>query len=315
MMSDNRISYSVGAGGVNQRADVKKIQKLLIAKGISVGERGADSYCGPDTILAIKKFQAEKRIMVKPDGRIDKDGKTWGILTNSNPNVAGNASVTPLATAAVMAPAASPVQLPVTNANLPTNLQSGTHWCPYFPTSRDVADLSATFRPDVERFLTALRNAGATVGISATRRPRQRALLMNVAWRITHMNPTNGGHLTPQQANTFCENANVGGQTISIPINWVHSSVDVSVTNAENMVNTYAMSANASLTSNHFDGNAIDMNVTWTGTLRIADASGQIFDIGAPRNNSNTTLHRVSRSYGVIKKVYNDPPHWSTNGN
>jgi hypothetical protein len=108
MMSDNRISYSVGAGGVNQYADVKKMQKLLITKGISVGKWGDDGHCGPYTILAIKKFQAEKRIMVKPDGRIDKDGKTWKILTSSNPNVAGNASVNPLATAAVMAPASQP---------------------------------------------------------------------------------------------------------------------------------------------------------------------------------------------------------------
>jgi hypothetical protein len=91
MMSDNRIPYSVGAGGVNQYADVKKMQKLLIDKGVSVGKWKDDGHCGIYTVQAIKKFQAEKRIMVKPDGRIDKDGKTWKILASLNPNMTGNA--------------------------------------------------------------------------------------------------------------------------------------------------------------------------------------------------------------------------------
>ncbi|GHT97201.1 hypothetical protein AGMMS49545_23760 [Betaproteobacteria bacterium] len=92
-------------------------------------------------------------------------------------------------------------------------------------------------------------------------------------------------------------------------------SASISIARAQDMIRTYGMSACASLTSHHFDGNAIDMNVTWVDMLSITNASGVVVNINDPRDNNNTTLHTVSRSYSVIKKVRGDFPHWSINGN
>ncbi len=53
------------------------------------------------------------------------------------------------------------------------------------------------------------------------------------------------------------------------------------------------------------------MNVSWQNTLRIAEADGDIVEIAGPGDGaSSTQLHRVGRTYGVLKLV-SDPPHWS----
>lgn len=66
------ITASVGAGGVNRPEDVRVIQELLAAAGISAG--AADGVVGPATIAAIKAFQ--RRFATWPDGRVDPGGRT-----------------------------------------------------------------------------------------------------------------------------------------------------------------------------------------------------------------------------------------------
>lgn len=73
----NSISASVGKGGVNKKADVKVVQKLLNDKnnaGLTV-----DGLIGPATIGAIKNFQ--QNTFGWADGRIDVGGKSWSALS------------------------------------------------------------------------------------------------------------------------------------------------------------------------------------------------------------------------------------------
>jgi hypothetical protein len=56
------------------------------------------------------------------------------------------------------------------------------------------------------------------------------------------------------------------------------------------------------------------MNVDWSGTLSIADASGHGHALSAPRSGeTNRGLHAVGATYGVHKLV-TDAPHWSIDG-
>jgi len=199
--------------------------------------------------------------------------------------------------------------------SFPSNLQSGSHWCAFFPTSQSTSDLSPIFRGNVERFLNALNRAGAYVVISATLRPRNRALLMHMSWRVAN------GLITPQEATQRCANGVVvANQSTVIPINWVHNDPEgeyseaASLQAAREMKNNYRLVHQPSLNSIHMEGNAIDMNISWSGTLTIVNATGQTVEIASfPRDGSNEMLHNVGRGYGVIK-LASDPPHWSENG-
>ena len=57
-------------------AQVKTLQRLLIASGYSVGSWGADGSFGSATDTAVRKFQKDKKLVV--DGFVGE--KTWGAL-------------------------------------------------------------------------------------------------------------------------------------------------------------------------------------------------------------------------------------------
>jgi hypothetical protein len=72
-----------------------------------------------------------------------------------------------------------------------------------------------------------------------------------------------------------------------------------------------------SLTSWHIEGKAIDMNVTWKGTLSIKKKDGGTVRItSAPRDSSNADLTEVGKGYGVVhfRQADKDRTHWSTDG-
>lgn len=70
------ISASVGLEGNNAFDDVLLVQRLLTAKGFSLGR--LDGSCGPRTIEAITAFQ--RGFMAAPDGRVEPGGKTLKML-------------------------------------------------------------------------------------------------------------------------------------------------------------------------------------------------------------------------------------------
>ena len=74
------LTGSVGAAGLNRRADVEAVQRLLAARGNYRGR--IDGLCGPATTAAI--VQIQRGFMAHPDGRVDRTGVTWGRLTDKS---------------------------------------------------------------------------------------------------------------------------------------------------------------------------------------------------------------------------------------
>ena len=72
------IGRSVGAGGINAKADTFLVQQLLNSVPFEEGGPdlllAEDGLIGPKTQAAINKFQ--KKVLSSPDGRIDPDGPT-----------------------------------------------------------------------------------------------------------------------------------------------------------------------------------------------------------------------------------------------
>jgi hypothetical protein len=167
-----------------------------------------------------------------------------------------------------------------------------------FPGSKSPDDLQGDFKSAAQAFLNALSDAGASVTISATFRPPERAYLMHYAWAIAH------GEISPRDVPPMP----------GVDIGWVHSSGADSRAAAQEMVEAYGMAFTAALHGRHMEGRAIDMSIAWSGTLNIKNKQGQTVSIATtPRGGANTRLHAVGASYGVIKLV-SDPPHWSDDG-
>jgi hypothetical protein len=195
---------------------------------------------------------------------------------------------------------------------------SGIHWVSRYPTSKSVSDLDSAFGTKVQNFIDALESATpkASVVIGATLRPAERAHLMHYAWKIAREG------LDPALAEK-----KVKKNGTEIAIEWVHVDAagkpdnKASKAAAEAMVSgkpDYGMAAQAELDSRHIEGLAIDMTITWTGTMKIKDAAGKDVDVDWNADvDKNTKLHEVGKSYGVIKLVSTskpDKPHWSSDG-
>ena len=79
-----RISHSVGHGGMNLQHDVETVQTLLNRHRTAAQPLlTVDRVAGRLTITAIKEFQARVVKMPKPDGRIDPHGTTAEYLYTS----------------------------------------------------------------------------------------------------------------------------------------------------------------------------------------------------------------------------------------
>ncbi|AYL96481.1 peptidoglycan-binding domain-containing protein [Mucilaginibacter celer] len=175
---------------------------------------------------------------------------------------------------------------------------SGPQWVGRYPTSKSISDLTSPFKENLQAFYDALIKAGATVKISATLRPKQRAFLMHTSFDIAKKT------IKPQDA----------PKLEGVDINWVHASADESVKAAQQMVDGYGIVFRPAYPTKHSTGTAIDMNVSWTGVLKIKLADGTEKVISStPRDNSNHDLHVAANTYNVHKLV-TDAPHWSDNG-
>lgn len=184
------------------------------------------------------------------------------------------------------------------------NELSGPQWVSRFPGSTSTSTLTAAFRMAVDAFIRAMRAGGATVSIAATLRPLERAYLMHWSWRIA--DALVAPEAVPAKA--------------GVSIDWVHrdgaGNVDIVASRqaARAMVNGYALRKQPSLTSRHEEGRAIDMTISWNGTLNIQRPDQTVASItSTPRSGLNAELQRVGALYGV-RKLQNDPPHWSDDG-
>lgn len=181
---------------------------------------------------------------------------------------------------------------------------SGADWVDQFPNSSSVDDLKEPFRTSVKNFLAALNKAGATVSVAATYRPPERAYLMHCSFLIGR----NG--LDPSTV------AAMSG----VNIDWIHRDANgnmdplASRQAANQMVAGYGIVYLPALTSRHTEGQAIDMDISWSGVLTIGQADGTTAAISSnPRTGANTSLQAVGAGYGV-HKLATDPPHWSSDG-
>jgi hypothetical protein len=181
---------------------------------------------------------------------------------------------------------------------------SGKKWVAKFPDAKTTASLANDFRPGCEAFIAAMRSAGATVTVSSTRRPAERAYLMHFSWRIFKQT------INPE---------NVPAKT-GVDIEWVHSkangSADLAASRAaaKAMVDAYGIAFPPALNSRHTEGHAVDMTIKWSGNLVIANRDNTKTTItSTPRNGFNLVLRKVGKTYAVSKNA-SDPPHWSTDG-
>jgi hypothetical protein len=263
-----QITGSVGKNGDNRRGDVMSVQTLL---NLPANRKARPSLrvsgeVDAATLAAIEHFQDKVLHMAAPDGRVDPGGRTWRAL----------------------------------NRQAGTELSGAAWWHAHqaeFPNSAAVADLDPGFGTKVSRFLAALRTAGATVTVSATRRNKIRAYLMHHSWRVAHAEL----RAADVPAEPGC---NIG---------WDHGDETRSRRAAQEMVDLFGIVFKPSLTSRHILGLAVDMSISWTGTLALKDMQGKTVNLASPRDGSHTGLHTVGAAYGVVK-LLSDPPHWSDNG-
>ncbi len=116
---------------------------------------------------------------------------------------------------------------------------------------------------------------GAQVTISATKRPEERAYLMHWSWMIAK------GHYDASKVS-----AKAG-----VNINWWHGDQAKSEAAAQEMVDGYGINnlqVAPSLKSRHIEGNAIDMSISWSDSLKIKNADGTDVSItSTPRDGTN----------------------------
>ena len=195
---------------------------------------------------------------------------------------------------------------------------SGRSWVSQFPGSDLVSDLSGTFRQDVTDFIRAMRRAGITVTVIATRRPPKRVYLMHYSWLIDK------GKIDPADVPPFAP----GPGRAPARICWQHADSRgaddraASVEAAREMVSGYQISPGLAvapaLSSLHTRGLAIDMTMTWSKAgITIAGRRGHRVRISTtPRSGLNRRLIAVGATYGVIHylSAAADPAHWSVSG-
>jgi hypothetical protein len=105
-----------------------------------------------------------------------------------------------------------------------------------------------------------------------------------------------------------------------VHIQWVHPMRAASLRAAEQMVSAFGMNhlhTPPALHSLHNERKAIDMNISWGGSVSVKNANETIIDITTtPRTGMNPLVIQIGASYGVIKFFggAQDKPHWSTTG-
>ena len=211
---------------------------------------------------------------------------------------------------ATMLPAPEPVRATPPGAFILAPARpSGPEWVAEFPGSASPTDCVEPFRSALKMFLKALAEAGAKATIASTFRPPQRAYLMHWCWKISK-------NLVDPKDVPLRED---------VPIQWVHvdaagkPDAAASRAAAQEMADKYRIVTQTyapALKSRHTEGLAVDMAISWAGTLTIADKDGTKRSIGGePRDGMNPSLHACGKTYGVVKATFEgDPPHWSSDG-
>lgn len=107
---------------------------------------------------------------------------------------------------------------------------------------------------------------------------------------------------------------------VGVDIQWDHGDLAKSKAGAGQMVTGFGLATPPrstvapALVSNHIAGKAVDMDITWTGEIKVKNKDDSESSVTFSSNvNTNVALHAVGATYGV-KKLVTDAPHWSFNG-
>ncbi len=266
------ITQSVGDHGANRDADVRTVQALLNvhAAALAVAPLTVDGKPSAALLEAIRRFQLRRVRLGSGDGRIDPGGRSWAVLSTTS------------------------------SAGVAANLSGADWWHANqarFPNSDQVSALEPPFAAKVGAFIAALRKGGASVTVSATRRNKIRAYLMNGCFVVATGKKT-AAEIPPEPG---CS------------IVWNHGHDATSSAAAQEMLDLFDIVFEPSLTSRHILGLAVDMTINWTGTIKVRDGAGKDVALPQPAKSTNPTLIALGASHGV-RKLASDPPHWSDNG-
>lgn len=275
-----QLKGSVGEGGTNGPDDVSAVKSELNRRMYMIGMPvlPPGSVYTPMVAAALRRFQVLVLRQNDPSGVVESGDETSRALFGV------------------------PAGAQVAAAQEAMSSLSGAEWWDgnkdRFADSTDVSELASGFSENARAFISALRKAGATVQVEATRRNKDRAYVMHYAWQIAT------GALEPREV-PFDE---------EIGIIWDHGDLIASRDAAQELVDAFDIEAAPPLESSHLDGQAINMTIDWGRAIRVRDAKGAGKLLDRPRSAArNAQLHDVGRSYGV-RKLQSDVRHWSMTG-
>lgn len=188
------------------------------------------------------------------------------------------------------------------------SIKSGNYWVSWANVNAQnsirIEDLDPSFQTSVHALIAALEHAGARVSVTATKRDQKRAYLFHWSWKIFTEK------CKPSDPNTM----------VGVDIQWDHGDLAKSKAGAGQMVTGFGLATPPrstvapALVSNHIAGKAVDMDITWTGEIKVKNKDDSESSVTFSSNvNTNVALHAVGATYGV-KKLVTDAPHWSFNG-
>ncbi len=193
-------------------------------------------------------------------------------------------------------------------------LLSSENWVKKYPASDKLADLDSAFGQGVTKFVNAIEKGGASVEILSTQWPAERAYMMHFAWLIAHE------EIHPQQVPPIDEIDFDTNVSATLDMIWWHGNLEDSQKAAEEMLEAFGIDELEEppvLQSRHISGEAIDMRISWGGSLTLVTPGEEEITIeSGPNDETNEELIGIAAMFGVIH--YSDPEedavHWSVDG-
>ncbi|GAB4446738.1 MAG: hypothetical protein Kow0031_29360 [Anaerolineae bacterium] len=193
-------------------------------------------------------------------------------------------------------------------------LLSGEHWVKKFPASDQLADLESAFGQSVTKFINAIEKGGASIEILSTQWPPERAYMMHFAWLIAN------DEIHPRQVPPIEEIDFDTDVSTTLEVVWWHGNLEDSQKAAEEMLEAFGIDELEEppvLASRHVSGEAIDMRISWSGSLTLVGPGEEEITIeSGPNDETNEELIGIAAMFGVFH--YEDPDedavHWSVDG-